>query len=219
LVEVLWHGHSCFELRGKNVTIVTDPFRIIGTPDPEASADIVLVSHGHRDHSNVRPVLGKDGKVVDCFVGSTEVKGVAIKGVESFHDNSSGSKRGKNSLYGFSLDGVRFCHLGDLGHELSSSAVKELGTVDVLFVPVGGFFTIGPEAATKVCDELNPRITIPMHYRMPGLKARLMFGFLHSPDDFLKGKTNIEQVNGPSLIIEPDTLPKESKIIVLSLHG
>jgi L-ascorbate metabolism protein UlaG (beta-lactamase superfamily) len=82
----------------------------------------------------------------------------------------------------------------------------------------GGFFTIGPQTATRVCEELNPKITIPMHYRIPGLRARLMFGFLHSVDDFLKGKTNIERINGSSITVEVDTLPKEPKIVLLSPH-
>jgi L-ascorbate metabolism protein UlaG (beta-lactamase superfamily) len=219
LVRVLWHGHSCFELRGKSVTIVTDPFKVVGIPEPKAAADIVLVSHGHRDHNNVRPVLGKDGRVLESFVGSEEVRGVTIKGVAAFHDNSMGSRRGKNSIYTFGLDGVQFCHLGDLGHELASSTVDNLGKIDVLFVPIGGFFTIGPETATKVCDQLKPKITVPMHYRMPGLRARFsMFGFFKPVDDFLKGKNNVERIKGASFDIEENELPKEAKIIVLSLE-
>jgi L-ascorbate metabolism protein UlaG (beta-lactamase superfamily) len=218
LVGVLWHGHSCFELRGKSITIVTDPFKVVGIPDPKAAADIVLVSHGHRDHNNVKPVLGKDGQVLESFLGSEEVKGVTIRGVATFHDNSMGSRRGKNSIYTFDLDGVQFCHLGDLGHELSSSTVDDLGKVDVLFVPVGGFFTIGPETATKVCDQLKPKIIVPMHYRMPGLRARVMFGFFKPVDDFLKGKNNVERIKGASFNVEENELPKEAKIIVLSLE-
>jgi len=214
---VIWHGHSCFELQGKSVTIVTDPFRGIGIPEPKATGDIVLVSHSHRDHNNVKPVLGKDGQVLESFIGSKEVKGITIKGVAAFHDNAMGAKRGKNSIYSFNLDGIQFCHLGDLGHELPSSTVEELSKIDVLFVPVGGFFTIGPETATKVCDDLKPKIALPMHYRMPGLRARIMFGVLKTVDDFTKGKKNVESVRGPFVNIEEDKLPGETKIIVLSL--
>jgi len=216
LVRVLWHGHSCFELQGKSVTIVTDPFKGIGIPEPKAAADIVLVSHSHRDHNNVKPVLGSDGQVLENFVGSKEVKGVTVKGVAAFHDNAMGSRRGKNSIYAFDLDGIQFCHLGDLGHELPSSTVDDLGKVDVLFVPVGGFYTIGPETATKVCDQLKPKMILPMHYRMPGLRARLMFGFLKTVDDFLKGKNNVERIKGASVNIDENELPNETKIIVLS---
>lgn len=218
LVKVLWHGHSCFELQGKTVTVVTDPFKGIGIPEPKAAADIVLVSHGHRDHNNVKPVLAKDGEVLESFTGNKEVKGLTIKGVETFQDNSNGSRRGKNTVYTFGLDGVQFCHLGDLGHDLTSSTVEEIGKLDVLFVPVGGFFTIGPETATTVCEKLNPKIIIPMHYRMPGLRARIMFGFLKTVDDFSKGKSNIERIQGPSINVDADTLPNETKIIILSLE-
>jgi len=218
LVRVLWHGHSCFELQGKSVTVVTDPFKGIGIPEPKAAADIVLVSHGHRDHNNVKPVLGKEGEVLESFTGSKEVRGVKVKGVATFHDNAAGSKRGKNSVYTFSLDGVQFCHLGDLGHELPSSTIEELGKVDVLFVPVGGFFTIGPETATNICKKLNPQIIIPMHYRMPGLRSRIMFGFLKTVDDFSKGKDNVEKIKGSFVNIDASTLPTETKIIVLSLE-
>lgn len=218
LVRVLWHGHSCFELQGKSVTVVTDPFKLgFGIPDPRAAADVVLVSHGHRDHNNVKPVLGKDGEVVESFVGIKDVKGVTVKGVGTFHDDAEGSKRGKNSVYTFRLDGVQFCHLGDLGHEISRSTVEDIGKVDVLFVPVGGFFTIGPEMATTVCEKLNPKIIIPMHYRMLGLRARVMFGFFKPVDDFLKGKNNVERIRAPSVDIDADTLPTEAKILVLSL--
>jgi L-ascorbate metabolism protein UlaG (beta-lactamase superfamily) len=215
---VVWHGHSCFELQGKSVTIVIDPFKGVGIPEPKAAADIVLVSHGHRDHNNIKPVLGRDGQVLDSFVGSKEVKGVTIRGVAAFHDNAMGSKRGKNSVYTFGLDGVQFCHLGDLGHELPLTTVDDLGKVDVLFVPVGGFFTIGPETATKVCEQLKPKIIIPMHYRLPGLRARVMFGFLKTADDFSEGKSYVERIKGASLDIDENDLPKETKIIVLSLE-
>jgi len=140
-----------------------------------------------------------------------------VRGVPTFHDSANGARRGKNSVYIFGLDGVQFCHLGDLGHDLTSGTVEDVGRVDVLFVPVGGFFTIGPETATNVCAKLNPKIVIPMHYRMPGLRARVMFGFLKTVDDFLKGKSNVERIQGPSMDVDVDTLPSEMRIVVLSL--
>jgi L-ascorbate metabolism protein UlaG (beta-lactamase superfamily) len=195
---------------------VTDPFKGIGIPEPKAAADIVLCSHSHQDHNNVKPVLGKEGEVLEGFVGSKKVKGVTIKGVAAFHDEAKGSKRGKNSIYTFTLDGVQFCHLGDLGHELSSATAEEIGRINVLFVPTGGYFTIGPETATKICEQLKPKIIIPMHYRMPELPS--MFDLLKTVDDFLQGKKNIEKMKKPVVNIEEDKLPKETKIIVPSLE-
>ncbi|MGA2309387.1 MAG: MBL fold metallo-hydrolase [Candidatus Bathyarchaeia archaeon] len=215
MVRVIWHGHSCFELEGKSVTIVIDPFKGIGLPEPKAAADIVLCSHNHQDHNNVKPVLAKQGETLESFVGSKRVKGVSVKGVASFHDDAAGSKRGTNSIYCFNLDGVQFCHLGDLGHELSSAAVEEIGKVDVLFVPVGGYFTIGPETATRVCEQLKPKMIIPMHYKMRELHS--MFDLLKTVDDFLEGKSNIERIKEPFLSVEEGKLPKEPRILVLSL--
>jgi L-ascorbate metabolism protein UlaG (beta-lactamase superfamily) len=215
LVKVKWHGHSCFELQGKNVTIVTDPFKGIGIPDPKAAADIVLCTHSHQDHNNAKPVLGKGGQVLEGFVGSKNLKGVPIKGVATFHDEAAGSKRGKNSIYNFALDAVQFCHLGDLGHDLTSETVKEIGSIDVAFVPVGGYFTIGPETAAKVCEKLKANMIIPMHYRMPGLSP--MFDALRNVEDFLDGKKNVDRIKGPVVNIEQGKLPKETRIIALSL--
>lgn len=215
MVKVKWHGHSCFELEGQHLTIVTDPFKGIGIPEPRATAGIVLCSHGHQDHNNAKPVLGKDGQVLEGFTGSRQLKGITIKGVPTFHDEEAGSKRGKNSIYVFSLDGIRFCHLGDLGPVLSPLTIEQIGEVDVLFVPVGGHFTIGPETATRVCEQLKPKIIIPMHYRMPGLAA--MFDPLKTVDVFLEGKKNIKRMNGPSIDIEESKLPKEATILVMTL--
>jgi L-ascorbate metabolism protein UlaG (beta-lactamase superfamily) len=197
------------------MTIVTDPFKGIGIAEPKAAADIVLCSHSHKDHNNIKPVLGKEGQALENFVGSKKVKGVTIKGIAAFHDEATGSKRGKNSIYTFNIDGVQFCHLGDLGHELSSAMAQEIGRVDVLFVPVGGYFTIGPDAASRVCAQLEPRIAIPMHYRIPKLAS--MFDPLKTVDDFLIGKKNIERIKGPIVDVEEDELPKETTIIVPSL--
>lgn len=147
-------------------------------------------------------------------MGSEKLKGITIKGVAAFHDEAAGSERGKNSIYTFNLDGVQFCHLGDLGHELSRPEVEEIGRVDVLFVPVGGYFTIGPETATKVWEQLEPKIVIPMHYRMPELPS--IFDPLKTVDVFLEGKKNIERLRGPVVEIEQSKLPREMKIIVLS---
>jgi L-ascorbate metabolism protein UlaG (beta-lactamase superfamily) len=215
LVEIKWFGHSCFELKSRNLTLITDPFKGIGIPEPIATADIVLCSHSHQDHNNAKPVLSKDGQLLEGSAGSKQIKGITIKGVESFHDDMDGSKRGKNTIYTFKLDDISFCHLGDLGHKLSPSTIKQIGTVDVLFIPVGGYFTIGPETATEVCKQLNPRIIIPMHYRMPELSPT--FNLLKTVDDFLDEKENIEKKNKDKLSLEESDLPKEQRIVILSL--
>ena len=215
MVEVIWHGHACFEIRGKDVTIVADPFTGIGLPEPVASADIVLCSHSHRDHNNVAPVKKNGGVVLELFVGSQTVNNLSVKGVASFHDDSMGTVRGKNSIYVFTVDGVTFCHLGDLGHVLSPQQVKEIGKIDVLFVPIGGFFTIGPETAESVYKALGPKIVIPMHYKRAGMSPN--FDKLHTLDDFLAGKVNVKKIDASSMMITKEALPGETTIIALSL--
>jgi L-ascorbate metabolism protein UlaG (beta-lactamase superfamily) len=215
MVKFVWHGHACFELQGKNLTIVIDPFKGIGIPEPKAAGDIILCTHSHQDHNNVKPVMAKQGEAMEGFEGSKKIKGVAIRGIAAFHDDTKGSKRGKNSIYTFNLDGVQFCHLGDLGHELSAQMVEEIGKVDVLFVPVGGYFTIGPETATRVCEQLKANLIIPMHYKVPDLASS--FDLLKTVDDFAKGKTNVDRTKGPIVNIEEANLPKEPRILILSL--
>jgi L-ascorbate metabolism protein UlaG (beta-lactamase superfamily) len=214
MVEVIWHGHACFEVRGKKVTVVFDPFMRIGLPEPKAEADIVLCSHSHRDHNNTKPVLKKGGVVLDGFVGSREVQGVSVKGVASFHDATSGSQRGMNSVYIVQFDDLVFCHLGDLGHDLTVGQTTEIGAVDVLFVPVGGGPTIGPDTASLVVQKLKPKIVVPMHYNLGLPEMPEFFSRLNRVDDFLKGKKNVKKIEGRSFIVTKENLPKGQTIIV-----
>jgi L-ascorbate metabolism protein UlaG (beta-lactamase superfamily) len=218
LVEVIWHGHACFELRGTERSVVFDPFEGLGIPEPRANADVVLCSHSHRDHNNSGPVLKEGGIVLEGFVGSREVSGASVKGLASFHDAVSGSQRGKNSIYVVQLDDLRFCHLGDLGHDLNSTHVEEIGQIDVLLMPVGGGPTIGPDIASSIAKRLNPRIVVPMHYNadIPGQKE-WMSSRLHKVDEFLeRSEGNVERLEGRSFKITKETLPKGRKIIVPS---
>jgi L-ascorbate metabolism protein UlaG (beta-lactamase superfamily) len=214
MVEVIWQGHACFELRGTDLTIVHDPFKgVSGVSDPKAEADIVLCSHSHYDHNNVKAVKKKDSEVLEEFVGTKTLKGIEIKAIGTFHDETGGSTRGKNSIYVYTFEGVNFCHLGDLGHDLSTEEVNAIGKVDVLFIPVGGFFTIGPDIATSVVAKLNPKINMPMHYRAPMMGGS--FSALVTVEDFVKGKENIQRMDGPSIQITKDTLPDVTTHVLL----
>jgi L-ascorbate metabolism protein UlaG (beta-lactamase superfamily) len=218
LVEVIWHGHACFELRGREATVVFDPFTGLGIPEPKANADIVLCSHSHRDHNNSGPVLKEGGVVLEGFVGSREVKGVSVKGVATFHDAVSGSQRGKNSVYVVQLDGLMFCHLGDLGHDLKSKDVDKIGKIDVLLTPVGGGPTVGPDLSSSIAKRLTARIVVPMHYNadIPGQNEWMRSG-LRRVDDFLgRIDGNVQRLDGRSFNVTKEILPKEQKIIVPS---
>ncbi len=184
-MRIRWHGHACFEIAGSAV-VVTDPHdgRSIGIKPPKVTADVVLVSHDHFDHNCSRLVKGPDAVVVTEQVMTLD-KGVRVEGFEAYHDDQGGRKRGKVTLFKFELDGISFCHLGDLGHVVDDSTAEHLAGVNILFVPVGDVFTIGPEAALRVIDKIRPRIAVPMHYRTQGLSLsiRPLQDFLALLDD------------------------------------
>ncbi len=172
-MEIKWFGQSCFEVKTKEATLVFDPYsKEIGLKLPKLTADVVLVSHQHSDHNNVEAVLGtsKDKKpFVISNPGEYEVSGVYILGISSFHDKSEGSERGLNTIYNLDVEDIRLCHLGDLGHKLSNGELEKIGDVDILLVPVGGKYTIGAADAASAINQIDPKIVIPMHYKIPGL--------------------------------------------------
>ncbi|MHC1581914.1 MAG: MBL fold metallo-hydrolase [Candidatus Syntropharchaeia archaeon] len=207
-MEIKWHGHACFEIRSSDGKIVvTDPFdESVGYPLPDVRADVVLTSHDHYDHNNVGCIKGSPSVVRG--EGEHVIDGIKFRGIHTFHDTSSGSERGENIVFVFEIDGIRLCHLGDLGHVLDEKKVKEIGEIDILFVPVGGVYTIDAKGAEKVIEQLNPRIVIPMHFKTPPLKLPV-----RSVDDFLKGKENVTRKK--TLSIKKEDLPEEQQIIVL----
>ncbi len=208
MVRITWHGHAWFEIQGESVSVVTDPFKGIGIPEPKLAADIVLSSHGHGDHAATELVEGAEP--LKEFVGETTIAGVPIKGIATYHDTEAGGQRGKNSVYVFEVDGIQFCHLGDLGHPLTSEQLDEIGTVDVLMIPVGGNYTIDAPTATREIEKLAPKIAIPMHIKIPGLTVNIA-----SIDAFLEGKTNIEPINTNSFECTKADIPTSTVIKTL----
>jgi L-ascorbate metabolism protein UlaG (beta-lactamase superfamily) len=205
-------GHATFLISSDTgIKIITDPYET--SPDLTygeitESADIVSVSHGHSDHSNAAGVRGNP--VVVRRVGRSVAKGIEFNGIASYHDDVKGVKRGNNTIFCFELDGIRVCHLGDLGHLLDDRQVKEIGSVDILLVPVGGYFTIDARMATKVCDQLKPRVIIPMHYKTEkGLPE------LAGLDEFLRGKANVNRLDSSEADFKAGRLPTSTEIMVL----
>ena len=168
-MKIQWLGHSCFLLTAQDETrVLNDPFNPeIGYPAPAVAADIVTTSHQHDDHNYTKVVRGKF--MVINSAGKHTIKGIEILGVPTFHDEAGGSKRGKNLVFRVTIDGISVVHCGDLGHPLNAEQAKALGAVDVLLVPVGGFYTIDPAAAQQVMEQLQPRLTVPMHFKTPVL--------------------------------------------------
>lgn len=156
-MKIIWHGHSCFEVVTREGRVVLDPYgdgTVPGYEPLSLKADLALCSHEHADHNN-REAVEISG--ADC--------GVDIEMIASFHDEAGGTKRGRNIIYILSAEGMKVAHLGDLGCELNESQTEVLKGVDVLMIPIGGFYTIDTEQALEIVRQLEPRVTIPMHYR------------------------------------------------------
>ena len=211
-MKIKYLGHATFIITsdtGKK--IITDPYETGGEfsyGEIQESADIVLVSHDHSDHSNVSAV-GGNPKLVRGAV-TTEIKGIEFKGIATYHDDAGGRLRGKNAIFCFEVDGIKVCHLGDLGHQLSAQQVVELGKVDILLIPVGGFYTIDAKAASQVCDKLTPKVIIPMHYKTD--KCGLPIA---SVDEFLRGKKDVSRLDASEAEFKQAELPASTQIIVL----
>lgn len=208
-MKIKWLGHSCFLLTSNTgIRIITDPFNEeVGYPLPKTAADIVTTSHDHYDHGNVDVVSGYSVHVKDP--GTYNCKGIDVKGVATFHDENGGKLRGKNTVFTFTIDGIRVCHLGDLGHTLSEQQIGEIGRIDVLLVPVGGIYTIDGTTAVKVVNSLSPAISIPMHYQTEYLSLKL-----DGVENFLSLMPG-ERLDSSELTINKEELTGFSKVIVL----
>jgi L-ascorbate metabolism protein UlaG (beta-lactamase superfamily) len=208
-MEITWLGHSCFRLKGKQATVVTDPFSPdLGYPPLKLNARIVTVSHQHPGHSCVEGVAGNPHQVTGP--GEYEISNVLIIGVATKHDKDNGRQRGKNTAYLIEIDDIAVCHLGDLGHTLSDEQIEELGKVDVLMVPVGGVSTINAATAAEVVRQLEPNIVIPMHYQTPALKREL-----EPVTTFLKEIGAHDITPQPKLSIVKTSLPQGPQIVLL----
>ena len=211
-MKIKWLGHAAFLITADDGTrVITDPYEPAGqltyAPISE-SADIVTVSHEHGDHNNTAAVKGNP--VVIRSTDSKTVKGVEVRGVATFHDNVKGAQRGENLVFCITVDGVRVVHLGDLGHALDAGKLKEIGPVDILIVPVGGFFTIDGRTASQAADGLKPAVVIPMHFRT----ARCTFP-IKDAKPFLKERSNVRTVDGSEEAFAKDSLPKTTETVVL----
>lgn len=217
-MDITYLGHSAFKLRGKEATVVTDPFdkKMVGFSMPQTSADIVTISHNHPDHNAVGLVTGtarRNEPYVISAPGEYEASGVGVFGWGSFHDVVGGTERGKNTIYSIIIDDVRVVHLGDLGEVVTDAQVDGLGTVDVLLVPVGGVFTIDAKQAMTVIEKLSPSIVIPMHYKTEEHGAE--FAEVSGVNDFLQlmGITGMEPVD--KLKVVADTLPEQTTVVLM----
>ena len=217
-MTITYLGHSSFKLKGKKGTVVSDPYHeYVGFKMPGISADIVTISHDHKDHNAFEQILGTSRRKKSFLIqeaGEYEVGGISVFGTPAYHDDQKGSLRGQNIIFTILIDHVSVCHLGDLGHELTPSQIESIGNVDVLLIPVGGVYTIGPKQAAKLIHTLEPAYAVPMHYRTEKHEPKV-FGELATLDDFLK-EYGAEPRALAKLEVDKSRLPEETELVVLT---
>ncbi|HOG45875.1 MAG TPA: MBL fold metallo-hydrolase [Anaerolineae bacterium] len=208
-MDITWYGQSCFRLRFRGATIITDPYNgEIGLKLPRQKADIVTVSHDHPDHANTRGVSG-DVRVFTS-PGEYERAGIFLFGIPTFHDRRNGRDRGRNTVFMIEGEDLTVCHLGDLGHVPTQTQIEQLNALDVLFIPVGGNPTLNAAEAAEVVSLLQPRYVIPMHYQLPGLKVKL-----DPLTKFLQAMGVAKVTSQEGLRVLPTAEPQETQLVVL----
>lgn len=220
-MKLTYFGHASFLLESDGTSILIDPFDDKpGYPQPDVSPTAVTVSHEHFDHNHVATAKGTPKVIRGLAAGGKDwnavrerVGPVAITGVATYHDTVQGEKRGKNTIFVFEAENLRVAHAGDLGHPLNAEQVSQLGRIDVLMIPVGGYYTIGCEEADAVVDQLRPRVVIPMHYKTE-VNKDWPIGLC---DAFTAGKRVAEK--GQTATINRDVLPADQEVWVLSHPG
>ncbi len=207
-MQIKWYGHACFEITTNNGQVVLhDPYQdMLGyVLPPNIKADVVLSSHDHGDHNYIETLQPGFELINQTGLNATEI--TEFKGTASFHDQSEGAERGLNTIYSYLIDGLKVCHLGDLGHLLSPEQVAELSKTDILLIPVGGTYTLDPHMAVEVIKQLKPRLIIPMHYRTADMgEAAAVFSSVTEFTDLLGYKT--AELN--SNILDLTVMPIES---------
>lgn len=215
-MKLKWLGHAAFLVTAADGTrIITDPY-IPGSFDGgvgygpiKETADAVTVSHNHDDHAGWRLLPGKPQVIRGA--GSFKVGPVAISGFDTAHDETGGRQRGRNTVYLFEIDGLKLCHLGDLGEPLPRPVAAALGAIDVLLCPVGGVFTLDARQAREVAATLRARVVVPMHYKT----AKLGFP-IAGVVDFIRGRENVKQAGTAEVELAAAALPESPEIWVLN---
>ena len=216
-MDIKYFGHASFFIKTKNSRVITDPFDLkIGLKFPKTEADIVTISHGHPDHNYVAQITGEP--LILDWPGEFEKQGVRISGYSTFHDKQKGAERGLNIMYKFEAEGISILHCGDLGFVPDAPTIAAMGTVDVLMVPVGGFYTIDANEAVELIKKVEPSLVIPMHYNIPELDQE-MFGKLAGVEDFLKkiGADSAERTS--KLSLKQGDFEEQMKVVVMEISA
>lgn len=211
-MTITWFGQSCFRLEAKEGSVLIDPFsKDIGLKPPRIKDDVILVTHQHHDHNNMEDA-NPEAFIIQT-PGEYENHGIAIRGIQSFHDDKQGTERGLNTIYVFKAEDMTICHLGDLGHVLTDKQVEDIGDVDILMIPVGGTYTIDAKTAVEVITQIEPKVVIPMHYKVPGHTSTVLEG----PEKFVK-ELGLTPEKVDKYKISKKLLPvEEEKLVVFNL--
>ncbi len=222
-MDIKYLGHASFYIKTKTARLVTDPFdpAMTGFPLPKIEADIVTISHYHQDHNFIKPFQSEAAShqpplIID-FPGEFEKLAVRITGYRTYHDKKKGEERGENIVYKIETEGISLLHCGDLGLVPDDAFLDNVGDVDILFVPVGGFYTINAAEAAELVRKIDPSIVIPMHYNHPKLNQKI-FGQLLPVLEFLKKFDVEEQMPLSKLTVKKETLGEEMKIVVMGME-
>ena len=209
-----YYGHAFFTMTLENGTVVAcDPYgAFYDFPQRSVMADVCLVSHHHHDHDGMSSLL-PGAVVIDQPGVHTPAAGLHVRGVATWHDEVQGAKRGNNTVFVVEAEGLRVAHAGDLGHVPDEKQLRAIGKVDVLLLPVGGYYTIDPETALEVCRKIQPQVVIPMHYRteydpeMPICELQ----------DFLK-LLKAEDTQMPLIRIASDDVCERPQVVTLKIQ-
>ncbi len=214
-MKLKYLAHAAFLMTtSKGTRIITDPYQAgsyggaVGYRAIDEEADAITISHDHPDHCHICE-KHKNAKLIQT-AGEHKAGEVEITGIPAFHDQSRGSERGRSLMFVFNADGVRVCHCGDLGHVLDEKQARELGPIDVLLIPVGGFYTIDAAEADQVISTINPKVAIPMHYKT----EKLGFG-IATVEPFVRRKNNVINIGESEVDIDVSRLPQGPEVWVL----
>ncbi len=212
-VKIIWYGHSMFRLDFIDLKILIDPYSDIGYPLPlrPIECDVCIVSHAHPDHCNLN-IAGGAYSLINSE-GVFNARGITVNMIKSYHDRKCGADRGINYISVFEYDNVRFAHLGDLG-AYDDGLLKSLGRIDVLMIPVGGYYTIDAYDALEIVRILNPAIVIPMHYKTEKLDKKIP---VDTADKFLSGRSNVVYFDNGSCEVKLNSLPREEVTYIFKL--
>jgi len=210
-MKIKWLGHSCFLITNeRGINILTDPFdETLGYRMTKEKINIITISHEHYDHNNTMGIKGKP--VVLKGPVNRDTHKIVFKGISSYHDSVYGKHRGENTIFVIKTDELTLCHLGDLGHLLYNEQLEQINHVDILFIPVGGYFTINHIQAEQVINQIKAKIVIPMHYKTEAIKWSI-----DPLSVFLNEKQNIKMVGEKFFEVNSSTLPEKTTIYVLN---